>query len=36
MVDLNALDFEGKKIHATPLDEVRTEDIKDRTKDLFQ
>jgi len=36
MVDLKALNFEGKKILAIPLDEVRTEDIKDRTKDLSQ
>jgi penicillin V acylase-like amidase (Ntn superfamily) len=34
MVDLNALNFEGKKIRVTPLDEVRIEDIKNRTKDL--
>jgi choloylglycine hydrolase len=35
MVDLNALNFEGDRIRATPLDEVRTEDIKNRTKDLI-
>jgi choloylglycine hydrolase len=34
MVDLKALNFEGKKVRVIPLDEVRTEDIKDRTKAL--
>ena len=35
MVDLNALNFEGNKVRSTPLDNVRTEDIKNRTKDLI-
>ena len=36
MVDLDALNFEGNEIRVTPLDEVRAEDIKDRTKDFFE
>ncbi len=36
MVDLKALNFEGEKVRATPLDETRREDIKDRTPDLFK
>ena len=36
MVDLDKLSFEGDEIRATPLDEVRAEDIKDRTRDLFE
>ena len=35
VVDLKKLNFTGKKIRSIPLDEVRTEDIKDRTKALF-
>ena len=36
MVDLTALSFEGNSIRSTPLDEVRAEDIKDRTRDFLQ
>jgi len=36
MLDLNKLNFEGNEIRVTPLDEVRAEDIKDRTPDLLQ
>ena len=35
MVDLTALSFEGNGVRSTPLDEVRTEDIKNRTKYLI-
>jgi len=35
MVDLKKLNFEGDKILSIPLDEVRTEDIKERTSDLI-
>ncbi len=35
MVDLKKLNFEGNKIRSIPLDEVRTEDIKDRTNALI-
>ena len=34
MVDLNALSFEGSQTSRIPLDEVRTEDIRDRTNAL--
>ena len=36
MVDLKALDFEGGKVRAVPLDESRREDIRDRTPDLVK
>ncbi len=35
MVDLTVLNFKGDKVRTTPLDEVRTEDLKNRTKDLI-
>ena len=35
-VDLDALDFGGSEIRAIPLDESRTEDVQDRTKDFSQ
>ena len=35
MVDLKELDFEGNKVRTIPLDEVRAEDLKDRTGDLI-
>ena len=35
MVDLNKLNFAGKKIRSIPLDEVRAEDVKDRTNALI-
>jgi len=35
VVDLKELNFAGNKIRSIPLDEVRTEDIKDRTKTLI-
>ncbi len=35
MVDLKRLSFDGNQIHSIPLDEVRTEDIKDRTNALM-
>ena len=34
MVDLSKLDFGGGKVLTIPLDEVRAEDIKDRTQDF--
>jgi len=34
MVDLSKLDFGGGKVLSIPLDEVRAEDIKDRTQDF--
>ena len=35
MVDLKELNFEGNKTSRIPLDEVRTEDVKDRTNALI-
>ncbi len=35
MVDLTALNFDGKEILSTPLDKVRKEDIENRTMDLL-
>lgn len=35
MVDLTELDFEGTEVRKIPLDEVREEDLKDRTRDLI-
>ena len=34
MVDLNKLNFEDNKVQAIPLDELRQEDIQDRTQDF--
>jgi len=36
VVDLKELNFTGNKIRSIPIDEVRKEDIKDRTKDLLK
>lgn len=36
LVDLSKLDFGGNKVMTIPLNEIRGEDIKDRTQDFLK